>query len=47
MATTSGLSAWEKYFKGKGDFDCLLKRDVKTKQNQLEKQKHQYQEELP
>lgn len=31
MASTAGLSSWEKYFKGKGDFDCLLKRDVRLK----------------
>lgn len=37
MATTSGLSAWEKYFKGKGDFDCLLKRDVKLKPESIGK----------
>jgi hypothetical protein len=33
MASTAGLSSWEKYFKGKGDFDCLLKRDVTLKPN--------------
>ena len=33
MASTAGLSSWEKYFKGKGDFDCLLKRNVTLKPN--------------
>lgn len=37
MATTSGLSAWEKYFKGKGDFDCLLKRDVRLRPESIGK----------
>lgn len=31
MASTAGLSSWEKYFKGKGDFDSLIKRDVVLK----------------